>query len=221
MTIFDVYRPIMKHFRGKRARAFAERFPKADQLSVLDVGGFPAFWETQSVKFCRMTCLNIHEDLARHHRELGYPLEMVMGDGCKLDYPDGAFDLAFSNSVIEHVGTWDQQVAFANEQRRVGSALWIQTPAWEFPIEPHYIAPFIHYLPRSVQRRVIRWFTVWGWLHKPTQKEVNESVAFTKLLSYSEMKRLFPDCVILVERVLGIFPKSYIAFRSPHKQQAE
>jgi len=33
-----------------------------------------------------------------------------------------------------------------------------------------------------------------------------------RLLTYSEMKQLFPDCTILKERFLG-FTKSYVAVR--------
>jgi hypothetical protein len=54
---------------------------------------------------------------------------------------DQEYDIAFSNSVIEHVGDWERQAAFASEIRRVGKNLWIQTPAKECPIEPHYLAP--------------------------------------------------------------------------------
>ncbi len=57
--------------------------------------------------------------------------------------------VVFSNSVIEHVGTWEDQQAFAAEVRRVGRRLWV--PAYECPIEPHYLAPLVHYLPKEVQ----------------------------------------------------------------------
>jgi hypothetical protein len=35
----------------------------------------------------------------------------------------------------------------------------------------------------------------------------------TRLLTKREMRQLFPDCVILTERLLGVFPKSYVAYR--------
>lgn len=42
--------------------------------------------------------------------------------------PRACFDLVYSNSVIEHLGTWEKQQAFAAEARRVGRGYWIPTP---------------------------------------------------------------------------------------------
>ena len=67
----------------------------------------------------------------------------MVGDGCALKFPDKSYDIAFSNSVIEHVGSWERQQAFAKDIRRVGKAIWVQTPARECLIEPHYLAPFL------------------------------------------------------------------------------
>jgi Methyltransferase domain len=146
----------------------------------------------------------------------GYPnhhFNPMIGNGCALSFPDQSYDIGFSNSVIEHVGSWENQQAFASEIRRVGKALWVQTPAKECPIEPHYIAPFVHWLPKGVQRRILRYFSPWGWIAKPTQEQIDEMVNTTRLITYSEMKGLFPDCEILVEKYLWIIPKSYIAVR--------
>jgi hypothetical protein len=41
----------------------------------------------------------------------------------------------------------------------------------------------------------------------------DEMIAEIRLLTLREMEELFPDCEILRERFLGIFTKSYIAFR--------
>ena len=124
---------------------------------------------------------------------------------------DNKYDIVFSNSVIEHVGEWKDQQAFAREVRRVGGKLWVQTPARECPFEPHYLAPFIHWLPKHWQKRLIRWCTVYGWVQRPSPEDIAEMVTSIRLLTKSEVKALFPDCEILVETLWGVFPKSYIA----------
>jgi len=140
-------------------------------------------------------------------------IEYVQADGTNLPFGDGEFSIAFSNSVIEHLHTFEKQQAFAAEIRRAAGRIWVQTPARSFPIEPHYLAPIVHYLPKSWQRRLIRNFTLYGWIARPSQETVNELVDECRLLNYDEMKALFPDCEIRRERVLGL-TKSYVALRS-------
>ena len=207
--IYRIYAAISPRFRRKRMAELLRfaRFAPGDR--VLDVGGLPWFWEGVPLP-CRITLLNLKNAPGmEQHADRFDPVE---GDATRLDYPDGAFDLAISNSVIEHVGTWENQKRFAAEIRRVAKRLWVQTPARGFLVEPHLIAPVIHWLPRGAQRRLIRRFTVWGLYLKPDQARVDAFLDEVRLLSYAEMRELFPDCEIRRERVLG-WTKSYVAVR--------
>ena len=94
----------------------------------------------------------------------------------------------------------------------MGRGLWVQTPARGFPIEPHLMTPFLHYLPLAWRRRLLRNFSVWGWIARPSQKAVEDFLRQTRLLGYQEMRELFPDCEIRRERFLGL-TKSYVAVR--------
>lgn len=176
---------------------------------LLDVGGYPWCWPVGSLP-CAITILN--REMPPGPGAGDSPCELIKGDGCALPFADRAFEVVFSNSVIEHVGTWERQRAFAAEARRVGRRLWVQTPAREFFIEPHLIAPFIHWWPRPWQRRLIRNFTLRGWIERPDAAAVGAFLADVRLLTLAEMKSLFPDCTILRERFLGL-TKSYIAIR--------
>lgn len=137
----------------------------------------------------------------------------LRASGTELPYRDGAFEVAFSNSVIEHVGSFEDQARFASEIRRVAAGLWVQTPARSFLLETHLLTPFIHFLPRHLQARLVRNFTVWGWLSRPTPEVARAFVERTRLLGYREMQRLFPDCEIRRERFLGL-TKAYVAVRT-------
>ena len=71
----------------------------------------------------------------------------VVGDGRCLEYLDRSFDLAFANSVIEHVGGPSDADALASEMQRVGKAFYCQTPSKWFPVEPHVGTLFLHWVP--------------------------------------------------------------------------
>ena len=81
-----------------------------------------------------------------------YPGPFVQADATTgLPFADGEFDLAYSSSVIEHVPR-ERRAAFAAEVKRVARGWFVQTPAFSFPLEPHALLPFAHWLPPALRR---------------------------------------------------------------------
>lgn len=213
MSIHDIYNVVFKIWRRKRMLKFERLIqPRAGDV-VLDVGGYPGTWTAGPQLTRRVECLNVHPVIWSGKDFPGHRIETILGDGCALECQDNAYDIVFSNSVIEHVGDWEKQKAFAAEVRRAAKRLWVQTPALECPLEPHFMAPFVHWLPVFVRRKALRWVTPWGWMEKPPQEKIDEIIAHTRLLSKRQMRELFPDCEIITERMLLVIPKSYIAYR--------
>ncbi len=208
-----VFVSFFKFFRRRRFALFLNLMQPKIEQTLLDVGGCPTFWIAYPQPVARIDSLNLYEAPWASAEYPAHDIRILVGDGCKLAISNNAYDIAFSNSVIEHVGSWEQQKKFAAEIRRVASALWVQTPAFECPIEPHYMAPLIHFLPNSLQRFAVKWFTPWSWLERPTQETIDLMVDTTRLLKKKEMEKLFPDCEIITERFLWLLPKSYIAIR--------
>ena len=66
---------------------------------------------------------------------------------------DDAFDIAFSNAVIEHVGGEEEQRQFVAELCRVAPRVFLSTPNRWFPVETHTLLPFLHWLPRPAADR--------------------------------------------------------------------
>ena len=211
MLIHRVYGLILPRFRRRRFEKFVAALSPERATSILDVGGLPDTWTSQSALPCRIEVLNLEApdfDQAAHpnHR-----VTAVSGDATSLPYEDGSFSIAFSNSVIEHVGDDAAQERFASEIRRIGHDIWVQTPAQEFFFEPHFLAPFFHWLPIEVRHRVGR-LTPWAIITRASKAEVSTYVDEVRLLNRSRMSELFPDCEIHVEKSLGM-RKSYIAIR--------
>lgn len=210
MDIHRFYGALMRGFRVRRMRRFAAQFAPRPDTHILDVGGSAFNWELAGID-ARVTLLNLL--LPRYVPKQPAHFSDLRASGTELPYRDGAFEVAFSNSVIEHVGSFEDQARFAAEIRRVAAGLWVQTPARSFLLETHLLTPFIHFLPRRLQARLVRNFTVWGWLSRPTPEVAREFVERTRLLGYREMQRLFPDCEIRRERFLGM-TKAYVAVRT-------
>jgi hypothetical protein len=212
-SVHTLYGHIFKIWRRRRFGLFVRLMEPSPSDILLDVGGYPSFWVSHPQPVKRIDSLNLHEVRWNGGATPSHDIRILVGDGCSLPMSDASYDIGFSNSVIEHVGSWERQQQFASEIRRVSKALWVQTPAYECPIEPHYMTPLIHYFPRATQKKLLRWCTLWGLIERPNRDRVNSMVETTRLLRQSEMRELFPDCEIITERMLWIIPKSYIAIR--------
>jgi hypothetical protein len=142
---------------------------------------------------------------------------LVAADGCQLPFGNQSFDIVFSNSVIEHVGSPEAQARFANEIQRVARRYWVQTPNRWFPLEPHLLTPFLHYLPRAWQAPLARHWTVWDAVERPAPDRrefyIEHYLRDIRLLAASDMAKLFPGANIRRERSLGL-TKSLIAVKS-------
>jgi SAM-dependent methyltransferase len=185
-----VWRPILQITRRRRMERFVEWAGITPSTTVLDVGGTPQVWGLIPV-VPDVTLLNLASGST--------PMRQIVADATRLPFADGAFDIVFSNSVIEHVADHD---AVAREIARVGRRYFVQTPNRAFPFEPHVLTPFVNYLPKRWQKRLYRNFTVWGWITRPDRAYVEAFVDATNLLDADEMRRLFPGANLHVARSL-------------------
>jgi Methyltransferase domain len=211
ITIHDLNRPMLIYFRRKRMKKFYRALNITATTKVLDVGGLPFIWQIgEEVGLPRVesiTCLNIY-DIDR--TTLPSNVEWIIGDGCNLPFADGEFDVVFSNSVIEHLGTIEAQRAFAKEIARVGKSYWVQTPDPRFFMETHYLSPFVHWLPKSLLRRIARYTTTWGLVMRPTRQQIDERLKEIRLIKAKEFRGMFPSAEIINERWIGM-PKALVA----------
>ena len=185
-------------------------------VSIIDVGGTAEYWKIVPVQVLesndvRITLANIHA----HCTPSANPrFTHARADGCDLSsVSDNQFDIAHSNSVIEHVGDWQRMVRFAAEIRRVAPNYFVQTPNYWFPIEPHCMTPFFHWLPRPLRVKIVMRFSLGHWRRADDVDDAVDIVESARLLDRRMMAALFPDANLIVERALTL-PKSIIAVRA-------
>lgn len=210
--IVSVYRPFFRYFRSLRLKEFYSYFGISDCTRILDVGGNPFFWRlAQELEFPapKVTIVNLEPPWPN----LPANVKWLVGDGTNLGCADDSFDIVFCNSVIEHLKDEPSQMAMAHEIRRVAARHFVQTPSRTFFIEPHLMAPFFHWLPLGWRKKLVRNFTGWGLIERPTQDECEKLVDEIRLLKLDDMRCLFPDSQIVAERFLGM-TKSIIAVKT-------
>jgi hypothetical protein len=177
-------------------------------MNIVDFGGTVWWWDHAPVRPRHVTIINLAEPTS-HRPWITY----IRGDACRGDeLLDGrAFDLAFSNSLMEHVGGHQQRAALATVIAKSAPRFFVQTPYRYFPIEPHWMWPAFQFLPVNIRSWLApRWPL--GQTYRWPAGQAAEEVMRTDLISLTEMRRYFPDSKIIYERFLYL-PKSLIAIR--------
>jgi hypothetical protein len=203
--IQEFFLAIGRRFRRRRMDRFCRGLEIRSETLVLDVGGAPEIWDVSPVR-PRLLIVNM-SPVARIPG-----VSYVWADARNLPFAANAFPVVFSNSVMEHVGSYADQMRYASEIRRVGRRYFVQTGNQRFPFENHFLTPFIHWMPKSWQRRLVRNFTLWGWLVRPSTDDVNALIDELRLPTEDEMRACFPEATMEYERVLGM-KKSLIAVK--------
>jgi SAM-dependent methyltransferase len=184
--------------RKHKLRLFLDELRPTPETTVLDVGvdeigfggvggeagcGTHNFFEELYPWPERISALGLHDGAGFR---AAYPhIDYVQGDACALPFPDDAFDVVFSNAVLEHVGAAERQRAFVSEALRVGGRVFITTPNRWFPVELHTRLPLVHWLPKPVAHRA------YDLARRPWAKQ-------NHLLGPSELRGLFPGPVHVV-----------------------
>jgi hypothetical protein len=221
MTNYEDPKSLGSRFRARRTgplmQLIKDAHAKYGKVNLLDVGGRKNYWNILPPGFLKnhqvtVTVLNLPGELLATDDEI---FRHVAGDACNLaEYPDKFFHIAHSNSVIEHVGGWNNVKRFASETRRVASGLFVQTPYFWFPIEPHYVMPLFHWVPRPIQETLVQKLALGHSAKKAPDLDsaISRIDGTPRLLDLRAYRLLFPDCTIVKERFC-LMTKSLVAVR--------
>ncbi|MEM9064432.1 MAG: class I SAM-dependent methyltransferase [Planctomycetota bacterium] len=202
-------------FRGRRFEVFKALVEPMHRgldrpLEVLDVGGTEHYWEQRGWAGrddIRITLLNLEAAQTSASN-----ISSTKGDATKMpEIGDASYDIAHSNSVIEHLFTWDAQRAMAGEIARVGRAHWVQTPNFWFPMEPHFRWIGWQWMPRGMRIGLLR--RVRCGMRGPVKDKdaAAKLIDEVRLMTRREMGECFPGSTLWAER-LGPFVKSWVAY---------
>ena len=212
--------------RAKRIRPLLQKIETVYQckgsVRIVDVGGTLRYWGIVPAHFLQdhqVTITLVNLPGATLPADQG-PCRFVAADACDLrQFADKSFDIAHSNSVVEHVGDWGRMVQFAAELRRVAEDYFCQTPNFWFPIEPHCLTPFFHWLPKPTRLWLMTHFRLGHFRQATSIDEAMRNVESARLLNKKMLQALFPTATIVTERWLSL-PKSLIAIPTPNSAAA-
>ena len=183
---------------------------KKSPIKILDIGGQDSFWnalDTSILPCHHITFLNIFEQETKLPNAVS-----LVGDGRNMQgFADGSFDLAFSNSVIEHVGGLRDQKRMADECQRVAISYFLQTPNRYFPVEPHFLLPGFQFLPACWRALFHSRMNLGWWPRSPSYFAALEEVESIRLLTKSEISYLFEQGTIWEEKIFGL-TKSFVVY---------
>jgi SAM-dependent methyltransferase len=168
---------------------FIKIFSPDDKTRILDVGIEDAlypwsnFLEEHYSNPHKITALSTEETKKFDQK---YPLvKRVIYRGDIFPIKDQAFDIAWSNAVLEHVGNNAAQILFLKEIYRCSKRAFITTPNLYFPFELHTRIPFLHWLSKDTFDVFIRKIGK-GWA----------AGDYMNLLSFSRLKKLLSEAGI-------------------------
>lgn len=186
VRVWVVSRPRFQELRRERYQRFIKLCRVQPSDRIVDIGS--ASSGTLAV-FNRQNPITAVDLIVERNADAleGYPnVSFVQGDARRLPFADKAFDVAFCNSLIEHVEPQERRQV-AHEIRRVADRYFVQTPNRWFPVEPHYLVPLWQFLPERLRRHYDR-----------------KHGEYIELLTAAELQRLLPEAELHRERVLGL-----------------
>lgn len=198
----------LRERRFELFRSLLETVPPP--VRILDVGGTPTFWELRGKDLPgspEVVCLNLEAQHSEDPR-----ITSVVGNAVDMpQFEDGSFDIVFSNAVIEHVETLDNQRRMADEIRRIGKRYFVMTPNKRFPLEPHFLFPGFQFLPIGARVALLRRMPLGWYAKEPDPAVAEQKVRLIRLMTAKEFRSVFPGATIRRERVFGL-TKAFIAW---------
>ena len=184
--LYKIFQKITLNARNDFFRIFISNNNYSKYKSVIDIGSTPSIDKEQNTflentkdnKF--ITCLS-NQDCKILQKKYKNIKNVIIGDARNTMLENDSFEIAHSNATIEHVGSFENQITFVKELLRISKeSVFIQTPNRLYPIDFHTILPFIHWLPKKIHRKILKFF----------KKDFYSKEENLNLLTIKELKKI-------------------------------
>ena len=153
--LYKLLKKIIINSRIKFFYYFVKNTNYKNNSSVIDIGTTPSLNNEHNIilrktkKNRNITCLS-NQDCKILNKKFKNLKKILIADGKNTGLKSNSFSIVHSNATIEHVGSYQNQIAFLKELVRISKDyVFIQTPNRFYPIDFHTLIPFIHWLPKK------------------------------------------------------------------------
>ena len=160
--LYKIFQKITLNARNEFFNIFLSNNNYSKYKTVIDIGSTPStdkeqnnFLEnTKDNQF--VTCLS-NQDCRILQKKYKNIKNIIICDAKNTMLENDSFEIVHSNATIEHMGSFENQVSFVREMLRISKeSVFIQTPNRFHPIDFHTILPFIHWLPKKIHRKILK-----------------------------------------------------------------
>ena len=212
---YKIFQKITVNARNEFFNLFVYNNNYSINKKIIDVGTTPSLEEEQNIFLEKIkenpnvTCFS-NQDCKILQKKYKNIKSILVGDGKNTKLGNNSFDIAHSNATIEHVGSFDNQVSFVRELLRISKeSVFIQTPNRFFPIDFHTILPFLHWLPKKVHRKILRYFKLEFYSEEKNLNllSINDLKNICKILNVKKYKILKYRLFFLTSNLILIIYK--------------
>ena len=187
-----------------------------DNQSLLDIGTTPSLDSEQNVILEKtknnknITCFS-DQDCSILGKKYSNIKDFIIGDGTNTDLKDMSFDIVHSNATLEHVGSYNNQIAFVKEAWRVSkNHVFIQTPNRFYPIDFHTNLPLVHWLPKKIHRKILKFIGLNFYSSEENLNLLSESnlIDICKKLDIKKFKIIKHKLFFMTSNLILVITKS-------------
>ena len=160
--LYYIFEKIANDARNEFFNILKKKTKYSKKKTIIDIGTTPSLDTVQNIILSKIkdnkniTCLS-NLDCKILLKKYPNIKKIITGDGRNNNLPKNSFDIVHSNATIEHVGSYKKQLLFIKECIRISKKyVFIQTPNRFYPLDFHTILPLIHWLPKNIHRKILR-----------------------------------------------------------------
>ena len=191
--IDNLLKKLLNYNRYKIHKIFLNETEYTTNYSILDIGTTDTEDKSHNIILQKtkenknVYCLS-DQDIA--HLKKFYPniKKFIRADGRNSKLNDQFVDIVFSSATIEHVGSFQNQLLFIKEAFRLAKkTVFLTTPNRYYPIDFHTKLPFIHWLPKTIHRKILNFLGLSFYADEENLNLLDKN-SITKIMNLLEIK---------------------------------